>query len=66
MHFLGHLEAFLRKFRQFLKIRIQFDAEGVIGFSSPYKCTAERTSATKKPHNYEETHQIPLVGFNLI
>ncbi|MBR5120649.1 MAG: hypothetical protein IKV02_06590, partial [Clostridia bacterium] len=28
----------------------QFDAEGVIGLSSPYKGTAERSSATKKPH----------------
>ena len=28
----------------------QFDAEGVIDHSSPYKGTAERSSATKKPH----------------
>ena len=28
----------------------EFDAEGVIDQSSPYKGTAERSSATKKPH----------------
>ena len=28
----------------------KLDAEGVIGLSSPYKGTAERSSATKDPH----------------
>ena len=41
----------------------QFDAEGVIGLSSPYKCTAERSSATKKPHKNEEIRRIFLGGF---
>ena len=35
-----------------------FDAEGVIGLSSPYKGTAERSSASKKPHiKNEETRR---------
>jgi hypothetical protein len=44
----------------------EFDAEDVIDLSSPYKRTAERSSASKKPHGMEETHQIPSVGFNLV
>ena len=28
----------------------EFDAEDVIGLSSPYRRTAERSSAAKKPH----------------
>ena len=28
----------------------KLDAEGVIGLSPPYKGTAERSNATKKPH----------------
>ena len=28
----------------------EFDAEDVIGLSSPYRRTAERSSASKKPH----------------
>ena len=36
---------------QFSKRRApQFDAEDAIGLSSPYKGTAERSSAAKKPH----------------
>ena len=39
------------------------NAEGVIGLSSPYKGTAERSSATKKPHKNEEIRRIFLGGF---
>jgi len=41
----------------------QFDAEGVIGLSSPYRRTAERSSATKKPHKKEEIRRVFLDGF---
>ena len=34
--------------------RMQFDAEDVVDQSSPYKGTAEWSSATKKPHKNEE------------
>ncbi len=45
----------------------KFDAEGGIDHSSPYKGTAERSSATKKPHiKMEETHRISSTGFNLL
>ena len=41
----------------------QFDAEGVIDLSSPYKGTAERSSAAKKPHKNEEIRRVFLGGF---
>ena len=40
-----------------LEIIAQLDAEGVIDHSSPYKGTAERSSATKKPHKNGEIRQ---------
>jgi hypothetical protein len=47
--------------------RDKFDAEDVIDQSSPYKGTAERSSAAKKPHmNNEETLRISSMGFNLL
>ena len=39
----------LREARRDLE-QSHFDAEDVIGLSSPYKGTAERSSAAKKPH----------------
>jgi hypothetical protein len=39
------------------------DAEGVIGLSSPYKGTAERSSATKKPHKKGRNPPIFVGGF---
>ena len=44
----------------------QFDAEGVIDRSSPYRRTAQKPNATKKPHKTEETHQAFSVGFFLV
>ena len=44
--------------------RAKFDAEDVIDHSSPYKRTAERSSAAKKPHKTKK----PVVfstGFNI-
>jgi len=43
----------LRKSRSQKKGRAEFDAEDVIDRSSPYKRTAEGSSAAKKPHNGE-------------
>ena len=53
----------LRKFTRSIGLA-QFDAEDVIDHSSPYKGTAERSSATKKPHiENGETHRICFGGF---
>ena len=39
---------------------LEFDAEDVIGLSSPYRRTAERSSAAKKPHiKNGETRRFP-------
>ena len=59
------LARFLRTCVRFLKEKglRHLDAEGVIGLSSPYKGTAERSSATKKPHKNEEIRRIFLDGF---
>ena len=43
----------------------QLDAEGVIDLSSPYRGTAERSSATKKPHKNGEIRREKLGGFQL-
>ena len=37
--------------------RTEFDAEDVIDRPPPYKRTAERSSAAKKPHKSEETRR---------
>ena len=71
--FVNHLARFCCVSRDFFHIRItkmqkgpsHFDAEDVIGNSSPYKGTAEMPSASKKPHKNEETHRKISVGFNL-
>ena len=44
----------------------QFDAEDVIDLSSPYKGTAERSIATKKPHKKGRALPSFSVGFNLL
>jgi len=44
--------------------RCRFDAEGVIEQSSPYKGTAERSSAPKKPHKKKKSAK-SLADFNL-
>jgi hypothetical protein len=43
----------------------EFDAEDVIDLSSPYKRTAERSSAAKKPHIKWRNPSIFSTGFNL-
>ena len=43
----------------------QFDAEGGKGLSSPYKSTAERSSATKKPDKTKKSVEFFSADFNI-
>ena len=46
--------------------RKRLDVEDVIDLSSPYKGTAERSSAAKKPHIKLEKPVVFSTGFNLL